>query len=311
MEQSVEVRGFVWFWGLIGLMILTAVAPVVLFESELPGVIASHWGVDGRPDDSLPVWGVVLATIGLIGLGAAIALLVRRPEGPSAESAGIATFFGALASGLAWSTALANRGASSWLEASSVGWLEALSVVGAALALAAAAFVVWGRIDRRGGSALPERGDALPVLAVGPGEQVAWTGSALVRWPLIVVFVGVVAFVLAPAWTRWLMLIGPVVSMFFLRVQATVSQSGLDVWLGPLRIRRIGFDRIIEADVIDVDPRVWGGWGWRVIPDASAIVLRRGEGILVRHPGGRRFVVTVDVSATGAGLINGLIARSH
>jgi hypothetical protein len=94
-----------------------------------------------------------------------------------------------------------------------------------------------------------------------------------------------------------------------LRVEAAVSPTGLTVRLGPIRVRRIPLDKIVRAEATHIEPMRWGGWGWRVIPDASAIVLRRGDGLVVHYPGGRRFAVTVDDAATGAGLLNGLLAR--
>jgi hypothetical protein len=47
----------------------------------------------------------------------------------------------------------------------------------------------------------------------------------------------------------------------------------------------------------------------RAAPNGSAIVLRRGEALELTFRGGRRFAVTVDDAATGAALLNGLVAR--
>jgi hypothetical protein len=46
-----------------------------------------------------------------------------------------------------------------------------------------------------------------------------------------------------------------------------------------------------------------------MIPGATAVVLRRGDGIEVVLEGGRRFGVTVDDAATGAAVLNGLVRR--
>ncbi|GAA2918001.1 hypothetical protein GCM10020221_12770 [Streptomyces thioluteus] len=42
-------------------------------------------------------------------------------------------------------------------------------------------------------------------------------------------------------------------------------------------------------------PRQWGGWGYRWRPDqGTGVVVRRGEGFVVRLGDGRSFTVTVD-----------------
>lgn len=49
-----------------------------------------------------------------------------------------------------------------------------------------------------------------------------------------------------------------------------------------------------------VTPRHWGGWGYRWRPEqGTAVVVRRGEGVVVRLGDGRDFTVTVD-DAEGA-----------
>jgi hypothetical protein len=74
-------------------------------------------------------------------------------------------------------------------------------------------------------------------------------------------------------------------------------------------VRRIALDKVSSARAIDLEPAQWGGWGWRASPNGSAIVLRRGEALELTFKGGRRFAVTVDDAATGAALLNGLVAR--
>ena len=59
----------------------------------------------------------------------------------------------------------------------------------------------------------------------------------------------------------------------------------------------------------DADPRELGGWGWRVVPEASPCCAEL-KGFWSAIPVGDASVVTVDDSTTWAGLINGFIARS-
>ncbi|MEK8144810.1 hypothetical protein NKH18_34340 [Streptomyces sp. M10(2022)] len=53
----------------------------------------------------------------------------------------------------------------------------------------------------------------------------------------------------------------------------------------------------------------YGGWGYRVRPERSGVIVRSGEAIVARLSNGRDFAVTVDDSATGAALLNTLIDR--
>jgi hypothetical protein len=49
-----------------------------------------------------------------------------------------------------------------------------------------------------------------------------------------------------------------------------------------------------------VSPRGWGGWGYRWRPEkGTAVVVRRGPGLVVDLGNGRHFTVTVD-DAEGA-----------
>ncbi len=66
---------------------------------------------------------------------------------------------------------------------------------------------------------------------------------------------------------------------------------------------------IMSALTIDLEPTVCGGWGWRVVRSGSAIVLRACDALEVTFPNGRPFAVTVDDAATGAAVLNGLVAR--
>ncbi len=44
-----------------------------------------------------------------------------------------------------------------------------------------------------------------------------------------------------------------------------------------------------------VTPRQWGGWGYRWRPhQGTAVVVRRGEGVVLRLGDGHTFTVTVD-----------------
>ncbi|MGH8914669.1 MAG: hypothetical protein ACRDZM_09165, partial [Acidimicrobiia bacterium] len=148
-----------------------------------------------------------------------------------------------------------------------------------------------------------------PVIDVLPGERVSWVGRASVRWPLALLGAAVLVFALLPDWGVWPAGLLVVLALAFMQVEVNVNNDGLTVRLGGIPVRRIPVVKISSARAIDLEPSEWGGWGWRASPNGSAIVLRRGDALEVTFTGGRRFAVTVDDAATGAALLNGLVAR--
>lgn len=118
-------------------------------------------------------------------------------------------------------------------------------------------------------------------LAVGP----AWTGGTA---PLVMSIVGCIAGGL-------LALFG---TLAFVRVAVRVDEDALEVRCGHLGLprRRIPLAKVTGADVEPrICPRHWGGWGYRWRPEkGTAVVVRRGEGVVLRTTDGSDFTVTVD-----------------
>ncbi|MET9497560.1 hypothetical protein [Streptomyces sp. NPDC006552] len=87
-------------------------------------------------------------------------------------------------------------------------------------------------------------------------------------------------------------------TLAFLHVSVKVDKEHLEVRCGHIGLPR---RRIPLADVVDADfapsvtPRQWGGWGYRWRPEIGmAVVVRRGEGLVLSLGDGRKFTVTVD-----------------
>lgn len=112
----------------------------------------------------------------------------------------------------------------------------------------------------------------------------------------------------SPAWVGWLLVVtGLVVAVsgwLLSSLEARVEADRFVVAFGPFgrprRVVPLSEVRAVETAVIE--PREWGGWGYRWIPwqKATAAVLRRGPGIVVALEDGRRFAVTVDDAREGA-----------
>ena len=148
-----------------------------------------------------------------------------------------------------------------------------------------------GRCSSRG-FALVGVGLTLVLVAVGVGTVIALRGSG------------------APTWVGWLVtVVGVVVGVFgwlLSSLEVRVTEDTLTVAYGrfgwPRRV--VDLAQVEDASAVLVDPKDWGGWGYRWNPRASATaaVIRKGPGIQLEFKDGRRFVVTVDDAVNGAKL---------
>jgi len=147
-----------------------------------------------------------------------------------------------------------------------------------------------GRCSSRG-FALLGVGLTLVLVAIGAGTAIALrgTGGAWVGWLVLVIglVVGVLAYLMSS-------------------LQVRVTEDTLTVAYGPFGWPRrvVDLAQVEDASAVLVDPKDWGGWGYRWNPRASATaaVIRKGPGIQLEFRDGRRFVVTVDDAVNGAKL---------
>ncbi|MEU9116872.1 hypothetical protein AB0D04_35260 [Streptomyces sp. NPDC048483] len=144
-----------------------------------------------------------------------------------------------------------------------------------------------------------------------------WHGSATnrVQWILAAVGAGCLALgielAVASSWTSGLTplvmsVVGCVAAgllvlfgtLAFVHVAVRVDADYLEVRCGHIGVprRRIPLDLVVGADFApQVTPRHWGGWGYRWRPEqGTAVVVRRGEGLVLTLGDGRTFTVTVD-----------------
>lgn len=304
--------------GLAGLLSAsTVVVTLVLTASadSLPDPIATHWGIDGHPDGYMSLVGLLLFTAGLIlGVGGLTGFLMARrtpsPDGavvrtPAGESFGLAGFIAALGLALTLVTVGLNWGRASWQEAGALEWWMLIGT----LIIAVAGGVLGYRIGRRWAPPLPIRADGN--MSVPMSSASSWRGTARSPGQLFGAAIGVAVLLLVPGFLRWIGLLLVILGVLMSRLTVMVDRSGLRVRMGGfLPVRRYQLVTIGEARAEYVDPARWGGWGYRMIPDGSAVVIRAGEGIVLELRNGRRFAVTVDDAAEGAGVVNGLQARN-
>ncbi|NBM16986.1 hypothetical protein [Streptomyces sp. GC420] len=96
-------------------------------------------------------------------------------------------------------------------------------------------------------------------------------------------------------------------TLAFVHVAVRVDHDCMDVRCGHIGVprRRIHLEHVVSAEYAPkVTPRQWGGWGYRWRPEKGmAVVVRRGEGLVVTLADGRVFTVTVDDAETAVRVI--------
>ena len=282
------------------------------WSDRLPDQVASHWSGLGRPDGFSGTWSswwVIFAICLAAGLVATVALLVLR-HSPAAWRglAGLAVFVASMLA-TAWAIggiATLDGGSP---QAARLGWRVAL--IAAPLGYGAFVWLLIGRTART--PTTPTQPTASMPLA--PGEQAAWSQSlrsTMFLWLAALLAAGAITFGIArQAQAAVPLAIGAVVVAAFASIRCTIDRRGLRVCVfDRIPIKRIRLDQVADASAEHIDPTRWGGWGYRVMPGRSALVLRAGPGLVVDMTDGRKFAVTLSDPDTPAALLNGLRARA-
>ncbi|MFF3393991.1 hypothetical protein ACFYW1_24045 [Streptomyces sp. NPDC002669] len=154
---------------------------------------------------------------------------------------------------------------------------------------------VWtGRATNRVQWVFAVAGAACLALGVQLAVSSNWTSGVVA---LLMSVVGCVAAGL-------LMLFG---TLAFVNVAVRIDGDALEVRCGHMGLprRRILLTHVVGAEFVPrVTPRQWGGWGYRWRPEqGTAVVVRRGEGLVLRLGDGRTFTITVDDAEAGVRFI--------
>lgn len=304
------------------------VATVVL-EGRTPDPLATHWTANG-PDGSMSRaaffsltvgTGALIATAGLVAALASSHFYGERVAMVSASAVG--TFFAGLASTSLW----ANVDAPSWESARALGTWSMLGVVVATVVAGGVAWWCCGPIPR------PEPADVPWVagerLGAGAGDHEAgappgWEGGTRVHWPLwlavaLSAFAASAALAMPQLPARVTVGVcaglGAVALVLGARLGVTVDDRAVRLSFGWIRRpgRYVPLADIVSVDPIELNPWEWGGWGVRWVPHrhATAVVLRRGEAVVIHLTDGRTLAVTVDDAAGCAAAVNALVRASR
>jgi hypothetical protein len=155
----------------------------------------------------------------------------------------------------------------------------------------------------------------VPATPLGSTEHVSWTRSVGAPWlPVLgglLLALGIcLAVAVSPPAGVGAGLAGVAVALLG-SARVTADRRGLTVSFGPFGWprMRVPADDIAEVAVADVSPGQFGGWGYRIVPGGSGVIMRSGEALVVTRRSGRRFTVTVDDAGTAAGLLSAVAAR--
>lgn len=298
--------------------LMAGVAPLVivvtwwLWHDVVPEPLPTHWNFNGDVDDTTGglTFTVVQAVVAAVAAAvAALAALLRTGQ-PGARhvvafATGTAWFFAALHFAVVRASVDAVRAT----DVSLSGWWVAAAITGA-LTLGVLAAVLSPPTIRS-----TER-PAAPSMPVGRHERVVWVDSASSRWLLGAGLAAgaIAAAMLTAAWpvTVSLAVVGlALVTLHAITVR--VDGSGVQVRFGLGGWPRVAvpLSDIASARAMEIVPTEWGGWGYRMTRRGSAVVLRRGPGLVVTRHDGRDFAVTVDSPEEAAALLNGLVAREQ
>ncbi|MEV7380551.1 DUF1648 domain-containing protein [Streptomyces lydicus] len=297
-------------------------ATVVVYVSvsaRLPDPLATHFGTDGRADGFTSPQGFLtgcLAVLLVLGIGFGLPAGLREPSAgtPWLIAGGFAT---AAALGyLICLTLLGNAGAPDGAAVRLPMWQMAVAL-GLAVPAGALGRLLAGPAPRPTEQA---EGEA-PRLDL-PGATAAGWSRTISSPPLVALGVlvcggGLVSILGGEVLTGVTLLLAGAVAVAVTSVRVTVDRRGLT--LAPtllsafrIRFRRIAPGRVAEATSRRIDVFAeFGGWGYRVRPERSGLVLRSGDGLVLRLTGGRRFMVTVDDAATAAALLNTYADRAR
>lgn len=301
---------------------LAAVAIQLAVLGDLPDPVATHWGPSGV-DGFAPAWTVPLFSALLI---VGLPLLLSAMTIPSLRHGergfvlrflvAAALFLSILMAVILTGSLLIQRGLADAADAPSI-----LPVMGVGLAAAVGAGLGAWVLQPRHAEIRPEVHPAV-ALERGAGERAAWFGRAeMTAWPLAML---IGAAVLLAAMTIGMALLGdPTATWILLGVtvliavlvstltvfRVRVDPTGLTVRSAAGLVRmRVPVEDVEAVATTEVRGLAqYGGFGVRMVPGATAVVLRSGPALEVTRVGGRRFVVTMDDAETAAAVLAAVV----
>jgi hypothetical protein len=291
----------------------------LIWRAGLPDRIASHWSDLGAADDSLPTLGVFLFAIIASVLATIAGIVVLSLPGVQARIKRAAVFWIGTVQGIA---------AAVWFVPAWLTW-QAGSAEGAVLGIWVVALIgcaLYGVVPYAIFARPPLPGASMPAtMVLSPTETGAWSRTITANvfiWATLVVaaLAALVSIPIALSGRLTAGVVGLIVLLVagvavasFIRLRVTIDWRGLRVVSLLLRIplKRIPLSQIRAVESTELRPSEWGGWGYRIMPGRSALVLRGGPGVVVTTINDKQFAITLDTPDVPAALLQGLARQEQ
>lgn len=314
------------FQGILSLIIFAVLT--IEWLPKLSEKIATHWGIDGAPNDFQSPWFVFILV--------ALMVLIFTGIGLFVSIGGIKrdVFF----KPHIWTNAVI-IGLNSWLAISLLGslyiqidrdpkgvWVtELLPWFGYGILAGVLLALIYGFATQKFADEYTRTPSKSPILPIADTAKGIWIGRiaapAFFKWLLTLTVLALFVFALFMLWEVWLSVILLLTALIVgaaaltLSWNVVVSEKGFSAMsaLGVWRVS-IPLEKIENASVTMVEPLTdFGGYGLRLNPSLSlfGIVLQKGDALIIQRKDKKRgFVVTVDDAETGAGLLNAYLSRT-
>lgn len=292
-------------------------------RAQLPAEVATHWGVNGRPDAFKAVAQLYVENALIIGVLplflVVIGLVMKqgRVMGPIAAATAI------FMSGAINGTIFAQRGMSAeQVRSAGPDWMLLWSGV-----IALAVGVLLALVFRRRPSNTPVPAavaETAPRLLVDDSVRLAWTGRTPVSkavwvalgFGVVVTAIPMVLMLIGGAWSAAIMMAATIA---LLVVLGFATSANVTVDARGVRARSLGFipwatiplDTISGATVTHVSPLGdFGGWGRRIgFNGDQGLVTAEGPGLRLDRGELGAFIITVADAEAAAATVNTLVAR--
>jgi hypothetical protein len=299
--------------GTTSLVLLVGLGTVAAGWSQLPDVVASHWGPEGvngtqgRVAFTVTSAVIIVVICGLLGL---VGWLL--PADGRRIMAAVVGALGGFLGTLLFGVLVGQRGVVDAQDAVLSSWLF-VAAVAAGVLLGVVSWLL---------NPVPPRSETPPIsvprdvprLPVAEGERLVWFGwtaaAPWIRWiALALVVLGCVVAVTATPWAA----LGPAIAIVLLLLSAharvVIDADGLRVVsAGFLRWLTVPLEEVAYADSSELHAlRDFGGLGLRFRTDERAFVTRSGAALRVVQRDGTRSYVTMDEAAEAAAVLNGLV----
>ncbi|HEY3006055.1 MAG TPA: DUF1648 domain-containing protein, partial [Kribbellaceae bacterium] len=251
------------------------VGVALLTAGDLPDPVPTHWNIHGDVNGTMSRTAFTVMVLVVTGAAAVLAAgFVRAHEDDAVRRWGVqaCAFTAYLVGGLALATVLLAAGVPA-AAGVRLRWYVVPAVLVAALGVPAVVHVLWPVVPVR----KPVAG-ASPRLDLAPGERAVYVATLRSRGMLALgvgcAVVGVVLLLAADLMVGAVVLAVTVALLALSRVTLRVDDGGMRLGFGPGVRVRVPLERIERAEVADIRPMAWGGWGYRARPGGRALVLR-------------------------------------